>query len=426
MGYTFAMTENLINGTEKQIVDFSRVAMFKGNPKYEQAVSRMTEIYKTDYDKRSPFERDEHRILHSTAYRRLKNKTQVFFATDNDHICTRIEHVCHVASIAETIAKVLNLNLELVNAIAIGHDLGHAPFGHQGEYILNDIVNEYGIQKRFWHEGNSLNFVDNLETLPDYQGRQQNLNLTYAVRDGIVCHCGEVNDKVLKPRDEFCDLSAIQYASHLSPFTYEGCVVKLSDTIAYLGRDIEDALIYNILTEAQKKELEHIIQVAFPNERLQNVSTNILTYYFIRDLCQNSNIEEGLKFTDSTFEMMRVIKAYNTENICGHDRLKPFKKYARLIIETIFEKVDKYFGEDILGAIEKESTLYPTLTSYFRKWLVRYTEIALDEKERMQCQNKVVYDYKNQQSYRKAVIDFISAMTDKFAIKIFNEIISFT
>ena len=151
-----------------------------------------------------------------------------------------------------------------------------------------------------------------------------------------------------------------------------------------------------------------------------------MTYYFIRDLCQNSNIEEGLKFTDSTFEMMKVIKAYNTENICGHDRLKPFKKYARLIIETIFEKVDKYFGEDILGTIEKESTLYPTLTSYFRKWLVRYTEIALDEKERIQCQNKVVYDYKNQQSYRKAVIDFISAMTDKFAIKIFNEIISFT
>ena len=113
------MTENLINGTEKQVVDFSSVAMFKGNPKYEQAISRMTEIYKTDYDKRSPFERDEHRILHSTAYRRLKNKTQVFFATDNDHICTRIEHVCHVASIAETIAKVLKLNLELVNAIAI-------------------------------------------------------------------------------------------------------------------------------------------------------------------------------------------------------------------------------------------------------------------------------------------------------------------
>ncbi len=424
--YTSIMTENLIHQHLENIADFSSVAIKKGNPKYEQAISRVKEIYKTDYDKRSPFERDEHRILHSTAYRRLKNKTQVFFATDNDHICTRIEHVCHVASIAETIAKVLNLNLELVNAIAIGHDLGHAPFGHQGEYILNDIVLQYGIQKRFWHEGNSLNFVDNLETLPDYEGHQQNLNLTYAVRDGIVCHCGEVNDKVLIPRDEFCDLSQIQYASHLSPFTYEGCVVKLSDTIAYLGRDIEDALIYNILTNDQKKELEHIIQRAFPNEKLQNVSTNILTYYFIRDLCQNSTIEGGLKFTDSTFEMMRIIKEYNTANICGHDRLKPFKKYARLIIETIFEKLDKYYCEDILSALEKEEKLYPTLTSYFKKWLIRYTEINLAEKQRLQCDNKVVYDYKNQQSYRQSVIHFISAMTDKFAIKIFNEIISFT
>ena len=408
---------------------FENVATVEGSSKWKNAIHRNEEMYLPTYGDntmRTDFDRDYTRVINTRAYRRLKNKTQVFFAPKNDHICTRMEHVMLVESISHTISNYLGLNNELTKAIAIAHDIGHSPFGHQGEYILNDIVNEYGIQKRFWHEGNSLNFVDNLETLPDYQGHQQNLNLTYAVRDGIVCHCGEVNDKVLKPRDEFCDLSSIQFASHLSPFTYEGCVVKLSDTIAYLGRDIEDALIYNILTETQKKELEHIIQVAFSNERLQNVSTNILTYYFIRDLCQNSNIEEGLKFTDSTFEMMRVIKAYNTENICGHDRLKPFKKYARLIIETIFEKVDKYFGEDILGAIEKESTLYPTLTSYFRKWLVRYTEIALDEKERMQCQNKVVYDYKNQQSYRKSVIDFISAMTDKFAIKIFNEIISFT
>ncbi len=130
---------------QKQVADFSSVAMFESNPKYEQAISRVTEIYKKNYDPRSPFERDEHRILHSTAYRRLKNKTQVFFAANNDHICTRSEHVTHVASIAETIAKILNLNLELVNAIAIGHDLGHAPFGHQGEYILDDLVRAYDI-----------------------------------------------------------------------------------------------------------------------------------------------------------------------------------------------------------------------------------------------------------------------------------------
>ena len=408
-----------------KIADFSKVAMTEKNPKYENCISRLTEIYKTEYDSRSPFERDEHRILHSTAYRRLKNKTQVFFATENDHICTRIEHVTHVASIAETIAKVLNLNYELVNAIAIGHDLGHAPFGHQGEYILNDIVLQNKICPRFWHEGNSLNFIDNIETLPDYQGHFRNMNLTYAVRDGIVCHCGEVNDKVLVPRDEFCDLKEIQYASHVNAYTYEGCAVKLSDTIAYLGRDIEDALIHHILSDKQIKELEQIIHNAFPNDSLNDISTNAITYYLIKDLCQNSTPEIGLQFSDASFEMMREIKAYNTENICGHKRLQPFKKYARLIIETIFEKLDDYFCDDILKAISKDEKLYPVLISYFKNWLIRYSEADLEEKSKRLWDNKVIYDIKSHQMYRKAIIHFISAMTDKFAIKVFNEIISF-
>ena len=415
------MTENL----SKKMADFSSVAMNEKNPKYAQAVSRVKEIYKTAYDCRSPFERDEHRLLHSTAYRRMKNKTQVFFATENDHICTRIEHVTHVASIAETIAKTLKLNSELVNAIAIGHDIGHAPFGHHGEFILNDIVKRLDICVRFWHEGNSLNFVDNIELLSDYKGHLQNLNLTYAVRDGIVCHCGEVNEKVVKPRDEFYDLTEIQYASHVMPFTYEGCVVKLSDTIAYLDRDIEDAMIYRILSNNQLKEIQQMIQRAFPQHNIEDISPKILSYYFINDLCNNSSVEEGLCLSDEAFNMMRQIKEYNTENICGHPRLQPFKRYATLVLETIFEKLDSYFCEDILGAMNAERRLYPTLTSYFRTWLIRYTEIDLERKARYKCDNKVIYDYKSHKMYRKAIIHFISAMTDKFAIKIFNEIISF-
>ncbi len=415
------MTENL----SKKMADFSSVAMNEQNPKYAQAASRVKEIYKTAYDCRSPFERDEHRLLHSTAYRRMKNKTQVFFATENDHICTRIEHVTHVASIAETIAKTLKLNSELVNAIAIGHDIGHAPFGHHGEFILNDIVKRLDICVRFWHEGNSLNFVDNIELLSDYKGRLQNLNLTYAVRDGIVCHCGEVNEKVVKPRDEFCDLTEIQYASHVMPFTYEGCVVKLSDTIAYLDRDIEDAMIYRILSNNQLKEIQQMIQRVFPQHNIEEISPKILSYYFINDLCSNSSVEDGLCLSDEAFNMLRQIKEYNTENICGHPRLQPFKKYATLVLETIFEKLDSYFCDDILSAMNSERRLYPTLTSYFRTWLIRYTDIDLERKARYKCDNKIIYDYKSHKMYRKAIIHFISAMTDKFAIKIFNEIISF-
>lgn len=415
------MTENL----SKKLADFSSVAMNENNPKYAQASSRLNEIYKTEYDCRSPFERDEHRLLHSTGYRRMKNKTQVFFATENDHVCTRIEHVTHVAAIAETIAKTLNLNTELVNAIAIGHDIGHAPFGHHGEFVLNDIVKRLDICVRFWHEGNSLNFVDNIELLSDYKGHLQNLNLTYAVRDGIVCHCGEVNEKVVKPRDEFYDLTEIQYASHVMPFTYEGCVVKLSDTIAYLDRDIEDAMIYRILSNNQLKEIQQMIQRAFPQHNIEDISPKILSYYFINDLCSNSSVEDGLCLSDEAFNMMRQIKEYNTENICGHPRLQPFKKFATLVLETIFEKLDSYFCDDILGAMKAESRLYPTLTSYFRTWLIRYTEIDLEKKARYKWDNKIIYDYKSHKMFRKAIIHFISAMTDKFAIKIFNEIISF-
>ena len=417
------MTEHVT--TRKKYADFSAVSMTEKNPKFVEATSRMDKLYETDFESRASFVRDEHRLLNCTAYRRMKNKTQVFFATDNDHICTRIEHVTHVAAIAEIIAKGLKLNYDLVNAIAIGHDLGHAPFGHHGEHILNDLVQRLGICVRFWHEGNSLNFVDNLELLPDYNGNMQNLNLTYAVRDGIVCHCGEVNEKCLKPRDEFFNLTDIQYASHVMPFTYEGCVVKLSDTIAYLGRDIEDAIIYNILSDKQLNEIKQIIYSAFPNDKLHQISPKLISYHFVEDLCQNSNPEEGLKFTDKTFEMMKLIKEYNTENICGHARLQPFKKYATLVLETIFEKLDTYFCDDILRAIDEDSKLYPTLTTYFKKWLIRYTAIDLEEKAKNKWANKIVYDYKSQQFYRKAAVHFISAMTDKFAIKIFNEIISF-
>ena len=172
--------------------DFSKVKIAKDNPKWEQAKSRIEPIYSKPYDPRSPFERDMQRIMHSQGYRRLKNKTQVFFAPHNDHVCTRIEHVTHVASVAETIAKLLNLNLDLVRAIAIGHDMGHAPFGHHGENVLQNIAKENNLHE-FWHENNSLRFIDKIETLPDYDGIQQNLNLTYAVRDGIVCHCGEID-----------------------------------------------------------------------------------------------------------------------------------------------------------------------------------------------------------------------------------------
>ena len=134
------------------------------NPKWNNLIHREKEIYKRENDLRSDFERDYNRILHSNAYKRMKHKTQVFFSPTSDHICTRMEHVSHVDSISYTISNTLGLNTELTKAISIGHDLGHAPFGHQGERILSEISKKY-IGDSFWHEKNGVNIVDNIELL---------------------------------------------------------------------------------------------------------------------------------------------------------------------------------------------------------------------------------------------------------------------
>ncbi|MBQ5400978.1 MAG: HD domain-containing protein, partial [Treponema sp.] len=142
---------------------FNQVRMDENNPNFLQAVKRENSLYHRGNGIRSEFERDYTRILHCESYRRLKHKTQVFFAPHNDHVCTRMEHVGHVASVSRTIAKYLGLNQELTEAIALGHDIGHAPFGHTGEDILNGLMVQKdgkNAPKKFWHERNSLFFAD--------------------------------------------------------------------------------------------------------------------------------------------------------------------------------------------------------------------------------------------------------------------------
>ena len=184
---------------------FEAVAANEQNPRYSEMVARRRELYARADDLRDPFLRDYTRVLHSTAFRRLKHKTQVFFSPQSDHICTRIEHTLHVESIGDTIAHSLGLNRELTRAIAISHDLGHSPFGHKGERALSAIARAE-LKEEFFHEKNGLFFVENIELLEDENRQKQNLNLTYAVRDGIVSHCGERDQNHLKPREEAVDL----------------------------------------------------------------------------------------------------------------------------------------------------------------------------------------------------------------------------
>lgn len=405
---------------------FDEFAISENNPKWEKCCERLCALANKPNEIRTPFDRDATRILHSSAYRRLKHKTQVFFATNNDHVCTRIEHVNHVASISKTIATALGLNVSLTEAIALGHDLGHSPFGHHGERIIEKIMDENGFQKKFWHEKNSLRFIDYIETLPNYSGYKDNLNLTYAVRDGIVCHCGEVNENYLKPRSEYIELENIEKGKYM-PFTYEGCVVKISDKIAYLGRDIEDAYNYKFFDKEDMVTLKQIAQEVMRKKvKFRDVNTSSLIHEFITNLCLNSNPCDGIVISCEHYDMMKKIKDFNYQKIYSNKRFKPFMKYAKLVINAIFDFLMDYYGEfDTIKRLSKYSKFYPTATIDFSDWLIKYSNIDENLHRLRKYRNKTIYDVNNIQDYKQAIIDYISGMSDNYAIKIYNELIEF-
>ncbi|MEF2229792.1 MAG: HD domain-containing protein [Pseudodesulfovibrio sp.] len=400
-------------------LSFSQHAVTPGNFKWTSSVKRITEIYNRPDDIRSDFARDYNRILHCTAYGRLKHKTQVFFATKNDHICTRIEHVNHVCSVSYTIANFLGLNTELTNAIAIGHDLGHAPFGHAGETAIKVLIKEH-LKDNFWHEKNSLRFVDQIETLEDPDGNQKNLNLTYAVRDGIICHCGEVDENGLFPREEPIDLYKIQKPNGVPPYTWEGCVVKVSDKIAYLGRDIQDALNAKILTKKDLKALKSIMK-KYENDRIKRLNNTVIMHNLIVDLCKNSAPEKGISISPKYVELMNSIKKFNYDHIYKHYRLNTYKEYVTLIINSLFDVLLRHRRKTTgLFDYHNASCHYPKLSKHFSEWLAKY-----GFEQGRNRRNQKLYNLDHEKDYKQAAIDFISGMTDQFAIMMFQEVITF-
>lgn len=384
------------------------------NPKWERMIKREKEIYKREEDMRSEFERDYTRLLHCNAYRRLKHKTQVFFSPENDHICTRIEHVMHVESVSYTIAKYLGLNTELTKAIAAGHDIGHSPFGHAGEKILSEI-SKRDIGETFWHEKNGMEYVDKIELLEDMKKDKQNLNLTYAVRDGIISHCGEIDENGIKPREEYINLNEYIHPNQYAPYTWEGCVVKVSDKISYLGRDIEDAIILGILDE----KLEELYEILQSKEVINNT---VIINHLVHDLCQNSSAENGLCFSNETFNLLKEIKAFNYKHIYLADRIKPSTRYFSIVLNEIYFTLKNiYDGENTLNNMEKIKKTYPEVISNFQLWLENYWSF----KRKTSSKNDVIFDIRNEKDFCKAIIYYISGMTDNFAIDTYNKIIGF-
>ena len=399
---------------------FEKVSATPLNPKWKNMIKRENILYARSGDVRSDFERDYTRILHCDAYKRLKHKTQVFFSPSNDHICTRIEHVNHVESISHTIATYFGLNTELTKAIAIAHDLGHSPFGHAGEKILNEISMR-DIGQSFWHEKNGVYLVDNIELLEDDKGKLKNLNLTYAVRDGIISHCGEIDENSLRPREEAIDLNQYTKPNEYAPYTWEGCVIKISDKISYIGRDIEDALTLKLLDSDKIQELKAILGMN-PNDALNN--TKIINDLVV-DICQNSTPEKGICFSSEKLKLIDNIKKYNYDNIYNNPRMEASNEYFKVVINRIYNTLKNMYADSEIAIKEKfnqNEKFYPQVISQFRDWLEKYW--SLNNRENCNLGNRVIFTL-NEKDYCKAIIEFIAGMTDNFAMDVYNEIVRF-
>jgi len=338
-----------------------------------------------------------------------------------------MEHVSHVESVSTTIARELGLNTELTRAIAMGHDLGHAPFGHQGEKVLKALCEKY-LGSAFWHEANGLHFVDNIDLLEDPQTISHNLMLTYAVRDGILSHCGEVDENGLFPRDIGIDISRFTEPGKYQSVTWEGCLVKLADKIAYVGRDIEDANNLGFLDQTALSEL-HKMSMKSVNGAL---NTTAIMHNLIVDICENSSPDKGICLSDEKNRQLSEIKAFNYDKIYNHHRLEPFKNYAKLVLTQIFDELNGFYdGQHTWEKLRANWRYLPLLVDSFESWLCRYCDISIvpdgELKEKaLACENKKIYGkLEDQRIYAKAIIDFLSGMTDRFAITVYNELLEY-
>jgi len=338
---------------------------------------------------RGDYFRDQTAIIHSRPFRRLKHKTQVFFAPKNDHVCTRMEHVLHVATIAATICKGLNrkgwgLDPELATAIGLGHDIGHAPFGHAGEKALS---NKLDGGRKFMHEINGFRVVERLYNFG------KGLNLTYAVKDGIICHNGEEFERSLQPVAELKDLGAITDRSHF-PSSYEGCVVRLADKIAYLGRDVEDAIIAKIISmEDVPKEIR--TELGEKNGEIIDA--------LVEDVISTSAQEGVICFSKDRHQLMLALKEFNYSKIYGHPRIQRYIKECDRVISTLFDHL-----KDLKRQLGDDWTAYEASDCPLDQLFGGYT--------------KALKHFYSGKAPEVPVLDYVAGMTDDFALESMRQI----
>jgi len=307
-----------------------------------------------DEDIRPSFSRDTDRIIHSSSYTRYIDKTQVFYFVENDHITHRVLHVQLVSKIARQIGRSLGLNEDLIEAIALGHDIGHAPFGHTGEKLLSKICEEGGIGK-FHHNVQSVISLDQIERW----------NLTLQVLDGILCHNGEIHEQVLKPEqgktwdDHDSEIqSMIDGGSGNYPMTLEGCVVRISDTISYIGRDLEDAIMVGLI---ERDEVPDRCLNVIGDANRDIVNTLII------DVIENSWEGDYISLSKEVSEALDEFKRFNYkkiyENPAVNREVDKIEKMFRLMFEEFLrdlegDKRDSRIFKHHINLIHHRNPLY--------------------------------------------------------------------
>ncbi len=292
-------------------------------------------------DIRPVFQRDRDRILHSKSFRRLKNKTQVFLSPLGDHYRTRMSHTLEVSQNARTIAKALRMNEDLTEAIALGHDLGHTPFGHCGERVLNELC-----EGGFVHSEQSVRVVERLEQ--DGRG----LNLTWEVRDGMKNH-----------------------QTDTMPHTPEGQIVRLSDKIAYINSDVDDAIRARIITEED-------IPAEIRNTLGGNVKARLDR--IVHDVITESMDSPEIKMSDEVFQAIFDMRKWLFANVYTNPEAKGEEKKAARLVRELFEYYVRHYNE--------MPDMYTSMISY------------------------------EEEPVDRVVCDYISGMTDSYACQKFNEI----
>ncbi|OUW95311.1 MAG: deoxyguanosinetriphosphate triphosphohydrolase [Pelagibacteraceae bacterium TMED237] len=348
-----------------------------------------------DFDLRTPFERDRARVIHSNSFRKLKYKTQVFIESESDYYRTRLTHSLEVAQISRSICRMLNLNEDLGETVALAHDLGHPPFGHSGEDALNETMNNFG---GFNHNDQTLRVLTSIEKRhPYFDG----LNLTWESLEGIVKHNGTINQKLPYHLKNYIKKQDLKL--NLQPFL-ESQIASISDDIAYNNHDVEDAVRANLINLDELSEIYFFKDIIDElQDQYKNISDKQLLYQVLRN-SMSSMINDIYKTTSknlNNFNSINDIQNYDNFVVSYSDNMK---KNCKIIKE--FLSLNVYNHKNLLDKRNYSKNVVHKLFHYFianneklpNDWTIQNIEI-----ERLIC-------------------DYISGMTDRFALNLFKEI----